>query len=367
MIMPNNLGRQYSLHAEEYRRKAIEILDSGWYILGNEVKAFEEEWAQYIGSKYCVGLASGLDALWISFRLLNIGVGDEVIVCANAYIACVMGITMNGATPVFVEPDVYDNIDVSKIEEAITEKTKAILAVHLFGQACDMTTIVDLAHKYNLRVVEDCAQSHGNHWKGKTVGTFGDVGCFSFYPSKGCGAFGDAGAIVTDNEELANLFRVFRNYGSEKRYHNKMVGSNSRLDELQAGLLRVKLKHLNDFNDERCKLAERYNAGIINPIIRKPQIRPDADSTWHQYVVHVPKFRDELVTFLNSHEIGTLIHYPIPPHLSEAYSYLGYKKGSFPITEKNADEVLSLPMYNGMTYEEQSIVISSINAFKVEE
>ncbi len=367
MIMPNNLGRQYSLHAEEYKRKAIEILDSGWYILGKEVEAFEEEWARYIGSKYCVGLASGLDALWISFRLLNIGVGDEVIVCANAYIACVMGITMNGATPVFVEPDVYDNIDVSKIEEAITEKTKAILAVHLFGQACDMTTIVDLAYKYNLRVVEDCAQSHGNHWKGKTVGTFGDVGCFSFYPSKGCGAFGDAGAIVTDNKELANLFRVFRNYGSEKRYHNKMVGSNSRLDELQAGLLRVKLKHLDDFNNERCELASRYNAEIINPIIIKPQIRPGADSTWHQYVVHVPKFRDELVAFLNSREIGTLIHYPIPPHLSEAYSYLGYKKGSFPITEKNADEVLSLPMYNGMTDEEQSIVISSINAFKVEE
>ena len=364
MILPNNLGRQYSLHAKEYENKAIEVLRSGWYILGNEVNSFEKEWAEYIGSKYCVGLASGLDALWISFRLLNIAAGDEVIVCANAYIACVMGITMNGATPVFVEPDQYDNIDADKIEAAITDKTKAILAVHLYGQACDMTKIMYIAHKHNLRVVEDCAQSHGNHWKGKTVGTFGDVGCFSFYPSKGCGAFGDAGAIVTDNEELAKLFRVFRNYGSEKRYHNMMVGSNSRLDEMQAGLLRVKLKHLDEFNEERCKIAARYDSGITNSLVHKPKIRPGADSTWHQYVVHVPGHRDELMEYLKERAIGTLIHYPIPPHLSEAYAYLGHKKGDFPITERYADEVLSLPMYNGMTEEEQSIVINSINSFE---
>ena len=363
MIMPNNLVRQYSLHADEYKKKACEVLNSGWYILGKEVSTFEEEWAKYIGAKYCVGLASGLDALWISFRLLNIGAGDEVIVCANAYIACVMGITMNGATPIFVEPDQYDNIDAEKIETVITDKTKAILAVHLYGQSCDMTKIMDLAHKYNLRVVEDCAQSHGNHWKGQTVGTFGDVGCFSFYPSKGCGAFGDAGAIVTDNEELAKMFRVFRNYGSEKRYHNMMVGSNSRLDELQAGLLRVKLSHLNEFNEERCRIATRYNTEIINPLIQKPQIRPGADSTWHQYVVHVPGFRNELMGYLKEREIGTLIHYPIPPHLSEAYAYLGHKKGDFPIAERYADEVLSLPMYNGMLEDEQSIVIKVINEF----
>ena len=366
MILPNNLGRQYSLHADEYKKKACEVLDSGWYILGKEVSAFEEEWARYIGAKYCVGLASGLDALWISFRLLNIGAGDEVIVCANAYIACVMGITINGATPVFVEPDQYDNIDAEKIEEAITDKTKAILAVHLYGQSCDMTKIMDLANKYHLRVVEDCAQSHGNHWNGKTVGTFGDIGCFSFYPSKGCGAFGDAGAVVTDNEELAKLFRVFRNYGSEKRYHNMMVGSNSRLDELQAGLLRVKLKHLDEFNEERCGIAERYNKEISNPQIKKPVIRPGADSTWHQYVVHVPAYRDALVEYLKKQEIGTLIHYPIPPHLSEAYAYLGHKKGDFPIAERYADEVLSLPMYNGMTFDEQSEVISAINTFRAE-
>lgn len=366
VIMANNLGRQYSLHKDEYKKKANEVLDSGWYILGKEVSAFEEEWAHYIGSQYCVGLASGLDALWISFRLLNIGAGDEVIVCANAYIACVMGITINGATPIFVEPDQYDNIDADKIEEKITDKTKAILAVHLYGQSCDMTKIVELAHKYNLMIVEDCAQSHGNHWKGQTVGTFGDVGCFSFYPSKGCGAFGDAGAIVTNNKELAELFRIFRNYGSEKRYYNMMVGSNSRLDEMQAGLLRVKLRHLDEFNDERCKLADRYYQEIKNPLLQFPKIRPGADSTWHQFVVHVPQYRDKLVEYLKERDVSTLIHYPIPPHLSEAYAYLGHKKGDFPITEKNADEVLSLPMYNGMTDEEQAYVIEAINSFNVE-
>ena len=362
MILPNNLGRQFSLNAAEYEEKAVEVLRSGWYILGKEVSAFEEEWANYIGSKYCVGLASGLDALWMSFRLLDIKAGDEVIVCANAYIACVMGITMNGATPVFVEPDEYDNIDADAIEAAITDKTKAILAVHLYGQACDMTKIMDIAGKYDLRVVEDCAQSHGNHWNGKTVGTFGDVGCFSFYPSKGCGAFGDAGCIVTDNEELAAKFKVYRNYGSEKRYHNQVVGTNSRLDEMQAGLFRVKLKHLDGFNAERCDIAQRYLSEIKNPLIRMPKIRPGADSTWHQFVVHCER-RDELKEYLEKRDIGTLIHYPIPPHLSEAYQYLGKKRGDYPIAEKYADEVLSLPMYNGMTDEEIRTVIDAVNQF----
>jgi dTDP-4-amino-4,6-dideoxygalactose transaminase len=363
MIMPNNLLRQFSLNQKEYEDKALEVLRSGWYVLGKEVQAFEEEWAKYIGAKYCVGVASGLDALWISFRLLEIAEGDEVIVCSNAYIACVMGITINGATPVFVEPDEYDNIDAEKIEEAITLNTKAILAVHLYGQACDMTKIMEIAKKYNLRVVEDCAQSHGNHWKGQTVGTFGDVGCFSFYPSKGCGAFGDAGCVVTNDETLAEKFRVFRNYGSEKRYHNKVVGSNSRLDELQAGLLRVKLTHLDEFNEERCNIAERYLKGIENPLVRLPKIRPGADSTWHQFVIHC-ECRDELKEYLENNEIGTLIHYPIPPHLSEAYQYLGKKKGDYPIAEKYAEEVLSLPMYNGMTQDEIDFVIDKINSFE---
>lgn len=364
MIMANNLKRQYDLHADEYEKKAVEVLRSGWYVLGKEVEAFENEWAQYIGAKYCVGIASGLDALWMSFRMLGIGHGDEVIVCANAYIACVMGISINGATPIFVEPDQYDNIDANKIEQAITPRTKAILAVHLYGQACNMTKIMEIADKHNLRVVEDCAQSHGNHWHGKTVGIFGDIGCFSFYPTKGCGAFGDAGCIVTDDEKIANDFRVFRNYGSEKKYHNKVVGTNSRLDELQAGLLRVKLKHLDEFNAERCRLAERYMNEIKHPLITLPQIRPGADSTWHQFVVHVEEKRDDLIAYLQENDIGTMIHYPIPPHLSEAYQYLNHKKGDFPIAERYADEVLSLPMYNGMTADEQSKVIETINQWK---
>lgn len=362
MILPNNLGRQFSLNAAEYEQKAIEVLRSGWYILGKEVSAFEKEWADYIGSKHCVGLASGLDALWMSFRLLDIKEGDEVIVCANAYIACVMGITMNGATPVFVEPDEYENIDADAIEAVITNKTKAILAVHLYGQACDMTKIMAIAKKHGLRVVEDCAQSHGNHWEGQTVGSFGDVGCFSFYPSKGCGAFGDAGCIVTDNEELAAKFKVYRNYGSEKRYHNQVVGTNSRLDEMQAGLLRVKMKHLDGFNAERCDIAQKYLSGIKNPLVRMPKIRPGADSTWHQFVIHCDR-RDELKEYLEKRDIGTLIHYPIPPHLSEAYQYLGKKRGDYPVTEKYADEVLSLPMYNGMTDEEIQTVIDAVNKF----
>ena len=363
-VAAGNLKRGFELYKEEYEKKALEVLNSGWYILGKEVSAFEEEWAKYIGTKYCVGLASGLDALWIGIRLLGIGAGDEVIVCANAYIACVMGISINGATPVFVEPDQYDNIDADRIEAAITDRTKAIMAVHLYGQSCDMTKIMALAEKYGLKVVEDCAQSHGNHWQGKTVGAFGDVGCFSFYPSKGCGAFGDGGAITTNDEQLADKVRVYRNYGSRVRYQNEVVGTNSRLDELQAGLLRVKLSHLEDLNAERRAIARRYTEGIKNPLVRVPQVRPGADSTWHQYVIHVGEGqRDALMNALKDRGVGTIIHYPIPPHLSQAYEYLGHKRGDFPLAERFADEVLSIPMFNGMTTDEIDYVIGCINRF----
>ena len=330
------------------------------------MNAFENRWAEYIGTRYCVGLASGLDALQIAFRILGIGKGDEVIVCSNAYIACVMGITMNGATPVFVEPDIYLNIDADKIECAVTDRTKAILAVHLFGQACNMTKIVEIASRYGLRIVEDCAQSHGNNWEGKRVGSFGDIGCFSFYPTKGCGAFGDAGCITTNDSELEKKFRIYRNYGSDKHYHNKVVGYNSRLDELQAGLLQIKLNHLDDLNTERVKLAEIYIKEIKNHDIELPQIREGADSTWHQFVVRVRNNRrDNLISYLSENNIGTIIHYPIPPHLSEAYAYLGYHKGDFPIAVLYASEVLSLPFYNGMRDDEQEYVIEHINAWRV--
>lgn len=361
-VMQNRLDRGFNLYQREFEKKALEVMRSGWYVLGQEVEGFESEFAEYIGAKHCVGLASGLDALWIAFRILGIGAGDEVIVQGNTYIASVMGISINGATPVFVEPDEYYNIDASKIEERITEKTKAILVVHLYGQASNMASIMDIAHRYNLRVVEDCAQSHGAKHMGKTTGTFGDIGCFSFYPSKNLGAFGDAGAIVTDDSELADAVRIFRNYGSEKRYHNKVVGTNSRLDELQAGLLRVRLRHMEELTLERLELCQRYTEKIENTAIKMPMIREHSTTVWHQYVIRT-KQREDLISYLNKKEIGTIIHYPIPPHLSEAYQYLNIKKGSFPMTEEYADTVLSIPLYNGMTEEEQDFVIEAINGF----
>ncbi|MCR5798880.1 MAG: DegT/DnrJ/EryC1/StrS family aminotransferase [Lachnospiraceae bacterium] len=363
-IPQNRLDRGFFAHQKEYEDKAIEVLRSGWYILGREVEEFQKEFASFVGAKYCLGVANGLDALWIAFRVLGIGKGDEVIVQANTYIASVMGITINGATPVFVEPDEYYNIDTSKIEKKITERTKAILVVHLYGQASNMAPIMQIAKKHNLRVVEDCAQSHGAVFEGKTTGTFGDIGCFSFYPSKNLGAFGDGGAIVTDDPQIAEDVRVFRNYGSEKRYYNKVVGTNSRLDEMQAGLLRVRLSHLTELTGERIGICNSYLENMNNDLITLPSIREGATHIWHQFVVRT-EHRDDLKDYLASKGIGTIIHYPIPPHLSEAYRYLGFKKGAFPITEKYADSVLSLPLYNGMTEEERGAVIEAVNSFKI--
>lgn len=361
-IMPNRMDRGFYRYQEEFEEKALKVLRSGWYVLGEEVSAFEEEFAAYTGAKYCVGLASGLDALWLAFRVLGIGSGDEVIVQGNTYIASVMGITINGATPVFVEPDDYYQIDPAKIEEKITERTRAVLVVHLYGQAANMEPIAELCRKYNLRLVEDCAQSHGACFDGKMTGTFGDIGCFSFYPSKNLGAFGDGGAIVTDDERIAADMKVYRNYGSEKRYYNKVVGTNSRLDEIQAGLLRVRLSHLDELTKEKQEIAKQYLANIRNPKILLPKTADGATHVYHQFVIRC-KERDRLINYLNEKEIGTIIHYPIPPHLAEAYAYLGFQEGDFPITERLAKEVLSIPMYNGMTKEEQSYVIDALNAF----
>ena len=362
-IMQNRLDRGFYLYQKEYEEKALEVLRSGWYVLGKEVSSFEEEFAEYTGGKYCVGLASGLDALWIAFRLLGIGKGDEVIVQGNTYIASVMGITINGATPVFCEPDEHFGIDVDKIERLITDKTKAILVVHLYGMASRMDKIVNLCKKYNLRLVEDCAQSHGACFDGQMTGTFGDVGCFSFYPSKNLGAFGDAGAVVVKDEQLAKDFRVFRNYGSEKRYYNKVVGANSRLDELQAGLLRVKIKHMKELTDEKVRIAEYYSKKIYNEKIKLPQLAEGATGVWHQYVLQCEE-RYTLMEYLKSRGIGTIIHYPIPPHLAEAYSYLGHEEGDLPITEHLAKTVLSIPIYNGMTDDEINYVVDTINEFE---
>lgn len=365
-IQTNRLDRGFYKYQSEFEAKTLEVLRSGWYILYREVKNFEEEFACYLGTKFCVGLASGLDALWIAFRTLGIGVGDEVIVQGNTYIASVMGITINGATPVFVEPDDYYNIDVTKIEAKITKKTKAILVVHLYGQAANMAPIVELCKQYNLRLVEDCAQSHGACFNGKMTGTFGDVGCFSFYPSKNLGAFGDAGAIVTNDEKLADDIRVFRNYGSEKRYYNRVVGTNSRLDEMQAGLLRVRLLHLNELLKEKEQICYRYLAELKNEAFILPTIREGATHIWHQFVIQMKNAsaRQDIINYLEQKGIGTIIHYPIPPYLSEAYQYLQIPKGSLPITEKYANTVLSIPLYNGMTKEEQDYVIEALNIYE---
>lgn len=361
-IMTNRLDRGFFAYQKEFEDKAIEVLRSGWYVLGKEVSAFEEEFAAYIGSKYSVGLASGLDALILAFRVLGIGAGDEVIVQSNTYIASVMGITINGATPVFVEPDEFYGMDASKIEEKITERTKAILVVHLYGQACRMDMICDIVKKHGLYLVEDCAQSHGAAFHGQMTGTFGDIGCFSFYPSKNLGAFGDGGAITTNDEKIANEIKILRNYGSEKRYYNKVVGMNSRLDELQAGLLRVRLSHMDALTKEKQEIAARYDEKLNNPAFSIPQKRENSIHVYHQYVIK-SAYRDQLIAYLNDKEIATIIHYPIPPHLAEAYQYLGYHKGDFPVAERFADCVLSIPMYNGMTTQEQDYVIEALNAF----
>ncbi|MCM1027003.1 MAG: DegT/DnrJ/EryC1/StrS family aminotransferase [Roseburia sp.] len=362
-IMANTLDRGFYMYQEEFEQKALEVLRSGWYVLGREVSAFETEFADYVGSRHCVGLASGLDALWIAFRILGIGAGDEVLVQGNTYIASVMGITINGATPVFVEPDEYYNLDASKLEEKITDRTKAILVVHLYGQASNMEEIMRIANRYNLRVVEDCAQSHGAKFNGRMTGTFGDIGCFSFYPSKNLGAFGDAGAIVTDDDKIAEDVRVFRNYGSEKRYYNKVVGANSRLDELQAGLLRVRLGHMQELEEQKREICERYLRELDGEKFGLPGIREGATHIWHQFVVRSDR-RDELAEYLKDKGIGTIIHYPIPPHLSEAYSYLGFTEGFLPITERYAKSVLSIPLFYGMTKDEQDYVIHWMNRFQ---
>ncbi len=361
-IMQNRLDREFQENRQEYEDAILKVIRSGCYILGENVALFEKEFAQYIGSEYAVGVASGLDALWIGFRALGIGAGDEVIVQANTYIASVMGITINGATPRFVEPDDFFNLNSDLIEQKITSKTKAILVVHLYGQAAQMDRIVEICRKYNLYLIEDCAQAHGAKYNGKMVGTFGDIGCFSFYPSKNLGAFGDGGAIITNNREISDFVKMFRNYGSDKKYYNKVVGANSRLDEIQAAILRVKLQHLDAITEKHRDIAGRYFTGINNENIMLPKVRKNATSVWHQYVVRC-KDRDRLAEYLERFGIKTVIHYPIPPHLSEAYHYLNYQKGSFPITEKYSGEVLSLPIYVGMSEDEQRYVIQKLNEF----
>lgn len=359
----NQLDRGYYKFKNEYDKAAIDVLESGQYILGNKVKEFERDFSEFIGSKYCVGLNSGLDALVLAFRSLNIGVGDEVIIPANTYIASVIGVTENGATPIFVEPDCFYNIDPMRIEEKITKRTKAILVVHLYGQAASMDEIVKIAKKHKLYIVEDCAQSHGSQFNGMKTGNFGIIGCFSFYPTKNLGAFGDGGAITTNDTEIAEKIKMLRNYGSRIKYQNEIVGVNSRLDEFQAALLNVKLKKYQILSNERSILAQRYLSNISNQNVQLPQVKKNAGHVWHLFVILVEN-RLKLQNFLESKGIGTQVHYPIPPHLSRAYTNLNYHVGDFPITEYYANSAISLPLFDGMTYEEIDYVIMCINEYK---
>ena len=361
-VPANTLSPQFELFREEYLEAAGRVLRSGWYVLGEEVEAFEEEFARFTGCRHCVGLASGLDALVLSVRALDIGPGDEVIVPSNTYIASVLGITERGATPVFVEPDEFYNLDPLRIESAITKRTRAIMPVHLYGQPCDMPSIRTVAEKYKLFVIEDCAQSHGASVSGRMTGSWGTIGCFSFFPTKNLGAFGDAGAVVTDSDEIAQRIRLLRNYGSIQKYVHEIEGVNSRLDELQAALLRVKLRHLPQLRQGRQRVADRYRSAITHPSIGLPRVRDDVEPVWHQFVVASDK-RDALQRHLKDAGIGTLIHYPIPPHLSRAYSRLGFGKGDFPIAERCADTVLSLPVYDGISPAEIDYVCAAINDF----
>lgn len=354
----------------ELRGAFNRVLHNSWYIEGKEDEKFEKDFASYVGTKYCVGCGNGLDALMLSLKALGIRDGDEVIVPSNTYIATALAVTYVGAKPVFVEPDIRTfNITPSLIEVAITPKTKAIMPVHLYGQPCDMDPIMEIAKKHNLKIVEDCAQAHGAIYHSKKdgkdykIGTFGDAAGFSFYPGKNLGALGDAGATVTNNEELARKLRAYGNYGSDYKYHHIYQGNNSRLDEMQAAFLDAKLPHLDRMNDGRRYIAKRYLDGIKNPDVILPFVPEYAEPVWHIFGIRTNN-RESLEKFLNEREIGTNKHYPIPMHLQGAYKDLGYKKGDLPIAEEISRTQLSLPLFYGMTNEQIDWVIESINSWK---
>lgn len=341
------------------------VLDKSYFIQGDECRKFEEEFAEYCGVKYCVGVATGLDALFLILKAMNIGNGDEVIVPSNTYIATALAVSYTGAKPIFVEPEIETfNINPSRIEEKITSNTKAIIAVHLQGRTADMEAINVIAKKHNLKVIEDAAQAHGAKYKGKKAGSLGDAAGFSFYPGKNLGALGDGGCITTNNKKLADKVRALGNYGSDYKYHHIYKGVNSRLDEIQAAFLRVKLPNLDRWNEDRRATAKKYFEGIKNPLIKLPLKSTDEfEHIYHVFVIRCDR-RDELEKYLNENGIGTLKHYPIPMHEQECYKDLGIKHGELPIAEEISRTVLSIPMYYGMTDEEVNYVIDKINEYK---
>lgn len=347
----------------ELRSAFDRVFTRSWYIEGEEDKVFEKAFAEFCNVNYCIGVGNGLDALMLPLKALGIGKGDEVIIPSNTFIATALAVTYVGATPVFVEPDIKTfNIDPTKIEEKITEKTKVIMPVHLYGQACDMQPIMDIANKHNLYVVEDCAQAHGATYKGQVIGSFGDAAGFSFYPGKNLGALGDAGATVTNNNDIAEKVRALGNYGSDYKYHHIYQGTNSRLDELQAAFLAAKLPLMDKVNEERRRIADRYLNEIKNDKIILPYVPDYALPVWHIFAIRT-KYRDELAAYLTEKEIGTNKHYPIPMHLQECYADLGYKVGDLPIAEEISATQLSLPMYYGMTDEQIDWVVECLNNF----
>ena len=335
------------------------VLDSGWYILGPEVEAFEAEFATYCEAAQCVGLANGLDALHLALRAMDVGPGDEVIVPSNTYIATWLAVSQCGALPVPVEPDpATHNIDPARIKAAITPRTKVILPVHLYGQPADLDPILAIARKHGLRVLEDGAQAHGARYKGQRIGGHGDAVAWSFYPGKNLGALGDGGAITTNDPELAERLRVLRNYGSRVKYVNEVQGYNSRLDPIQAAVLRVKLAHLDAWNARRAEVARTYLEGLVDSGLTLPHVPEWAEPVWHLFVVRHPQ-RDALQQRLTEAGVGTLIHYPIPPHRQAAYAEAGFANEAFPISSRMAGEVLSLPMGPHLSAEQSNAVIAA--------
>lgn len=340
------------------------VMNSGWYILGEEVTAFEKEFAEYCGTKHCVGVANGLEALQLILRSYGIGADDEVIVPANTYIATWLAVSNAGATVVPVEPDPRTyNLDPRRVEAAITRKTKAILPVHLYGQPADMDPINDIARRHGLKVIEDAAQAHGARYRDRRAGSLGDAAGWSFYPTKNLGAYGDAGAVTTDDDELADRVRLLRNYGSKSKYYNDEKGINSRLDEIQAALLRVRLKHLDEWNSRRARIAGKYLDELRETELLLPGVCEGADPVWHLFVVRSNR-RDELQRYLKSVGVNTLVHYPVPPHLQKAYREMRLPLGSFPVTETIHQEALSLPMGPQLGEAEAARVIGAVQAVK---
>ena len=336
-------------------------LASGWYIGGPEVEAFEQEFAAYTEASHCVGLANGLDALHLALRAMDVGSGDEVIVPSNTYIATWLAVSQCGATPVPVEPDARTfNMDPGLIEAAITPRTKVILPVHLYGQPADMDPILAIARKYGLRVLEDAAQAHGARYKGKRIGAHGDAVTWSFYPGKNLGAMGDGGAVTSDDPQIADRIRVLRNYGSRVKYVHEVQGYNSRLDPLQAAILRVKLAHLDDWNARRRVVAQAYKTGLMPGVLKLPSASDWLEPVWHLFVVQCPD-RSALQAALSNAGVATLIHYPIPPHRQQAYAHEKNMQGRFPLAEKMSDEVLSLPIGPNLSATEADRIIQACN------